>query len=86
VEVLVGTDYVSARCLGRAECVGSPVVDCGDGQPRRQSGGCAPRGSSAPPCSADNRWTCCGIKESLLFVFIANHILYYDVFSITSLQ
>ena len=59
VKVLVGTDYVSALGLGRAECGGAPVMNCGDGHPRRQSGGCASRGSRIPPCSADNTRACC---------------------------
>ena len=65
VEVLVCTDYGSALGLGRAECVGAPVVNYDDGHRPKQCGGCARRVSSAPPCSADNIRTCYGIKESL---------------------
>jgi hypothetical protein len=57
VEVLVGSDYGSARCLGRAECLSSSVVNCGDGRRRTNSGGCASRWSCTPPCSVHNRWT-----------------------------
>ena len=65
VEVLVRTDYGSARGLCRAECGGATVVYYDGGYGSRQCGGCAPRRSSAPPCSGDDSRTCYWIKETL---------------------
>jgi hypothetical protein len=59
VVVLVGTDYGSALCLGRAVCGGAPVMNYGGAHLRRQYGGCVTWGSRTPPCSADNIRACC---------------------------
>jgi len=75
VVVLVGTDYGSALGLSRAVCGGAPVMNCGDGHPRRQSGGCASRGSRIPPCSADNTRACCWIKESCICIYCVQCII-----------
>jgi hypothetical protein len=61
------------------------VVNYGVGYRLNHVAGWAHRGSSAPLCSADNPRTCYWIKDSLPFLFIVYHVLYYDLFNITTL-
>jgi hypothetical protein len=65
VVILVGTDYGSALCLGRAEWGGAPVVYYDGWHRSSHRGGCAARGSCVPFCSADNIRASYWIKESL---------------------